>query len=235
MDDRGLRRPRSRRRVPAAAAFAAGIAIGLAIGLPVAHAVVDLVVLPSTAAASPSSTPPPSPTGSSAPSPTPSPTPRPTPTPVPLEVPACTPLAPGQPPLEALASPPPGYRIDASLDWLGCGDQVVPRQGALTASGSWLLAVSFTCPPAASASPSPSPSVSPSATPSASAPALAVTERAAAGSVSLVLAALRGDAGTTLRSGSGGAPLSTEGRLLDVTSAAPCLWHVAVYPSAAGR
>ncbi len=207
--------------------FVAGLGIGLAIGLPVAHAVVDLVVLPPTTASAPSPpvSPTPGPGRTPTAAPSPSPTPRPAATPVPLAVPVCAPLAAGQAPLAALAPPPSGYRASAALDWLGCGDEVLPRQSSLSPSGAWLLAISFTCPPA---SPAPAP-------PSAPPPTLAVQERTATGSASQLLAALSGDSGESVVSGAAAGALPSGGRLLDVTAPAACLWHIAVYPTSAGR
>lgn len=211
--------------------FVAGLGIGLAIGLPVAHAVVDLVLLRPTGppASSPPASPTPGPGRTPTAAPSPSPTARPSATPVPLAVPVCAPLAAGQAPLAALAPPPSGYRASAALDWLGCGDEVLPRQPSLSLSGAWLLAISFTCPPVSRAS------ASPSGSPSAAPPTLAVQERAATGSASQPLAALPGDSGESVVSGAAAGALPSGGRLLDVTAPPACLWHLAVYRSTAGR
>ncbi len=205
------------------APFGVGMLLGLVMGLPVAHALVELVLHPGPAGISSSTgLPTSSPSAVATPSATPRPTSSATPSPTPSSSPSspiCAPLAAGQHSLDALQAPPPGYAADASLDWLGCGDQTLPSSSSeFTEAGGWLLALSYSC-PAGTATPAAGPTI----TVANSAPNLGLT--------ALPVADEQGDFGDITSSGLGGAGLSAGSHQLQVGAPGTCLWHLAVYPA----
>ncbi|MGO8686289.1 MAG: hypothetical protein ACLQT7_03765 [Candidatus Dormibacteria bacterium] len=205
---------------PAAAvlALAAGLVLGSGIGLPTAHWVAGFLTpsLPvtatpsgSTAGPSPSASQPSSaPTTATPTSPAPSSAATPSP-------PGCSPLVSGQQPLVPLRSPPSGYKADPALDWIGCGPGTVPAADSLILTGSWLVAVAYTCPGGTAAGGSGS--------------TLTVSEAGAAGSGSEVIIESRADSAVVTGGDLGGSPLTPGAYRLSVSVARVCLWHLAVY------
>lgn len=203
-------------RLVAYLSLGAGLVLGAGIGLPTAHWVSEVLITPVIAPSSPG---PASPSVSPRPSGTATPiaaTPSPGSTPSPALL-ACPPLASGQQPLGALRPAPAGFAADPTLDWVGCGALTLPLGGAFTVPASWLVALAYTCPGGtAAASPGPTVAVSdlvaaaPAATPEA-------------------IATRRGDSGSAIDAGAGGAPFAPGSHRLSVLAPPTCLWHLAVY------
>ena len=196
----------------------AGLILGAGIGLPTAHWVAGyLTGTPAAAAASgsfaqPSPTARPQPSSGSSPAPA---TPVPTPT---LAETACAPLAAGQQSLDPLHPPPSGYTTDAALDWIGCGAEILPQAGGFTVGGTWLVALSYTCP---------------GGTAAASIGATLTVSQAAAppGSTPEVIAQGRADSADVTGGGTAGSALGPGTYRLSVAGPTACLWHLAVYRS----
>jgi hypothetical protein len=201
-------------------ALAVGLLLGAGIGLPTAHWVAGfLLAHPGVAAASPggpghpsTSAPSELPSTPAASSPgTPAASPPPTAPP-----PTCSPLASGQQPLDPLRPPPSGYAADATLDWVGCGVETLPAAAPFTVGGSWLVAVSYSCPTGVTAA--------------ATGSTLTVSESGGlAGSAAEAIAESRGDDGDVIQGGLDGTTLGPGTYRLTVAAAPACLWHLAVY------
>ena len=198
--------------------LAAGFILGSGIGLPTAHWVASFITPTPTAAVHPSSAAQPSPTAPPQPSSAPSPAPD---TPIPtatLSPVACAPLATGQAPLDPLHSPSSGYTKLATLDWLGCGGELLPPAGAFTVDVPWLVAISYTCPTGTAAA--------------STGAALTVSEAGALpGSSPEVIAEGRTDSADLTGAGPAGSAIGPGSYRLSVTGPTTCIWHLAVYRS----
>jgi hypothetical protein len=204
-------------RVVAYLSLGAGLVLGAGIGLPTAHWVSEVLIGPHALA--PTSPGPAAPTGSPrssgiAPPITATPSPSSTPSPSLL---ACSPLASGQQALGALRPAPSGFAADPTLDWVACGALTLPVSGAFTVPGTWLIAVAYTCPGGTAAA--------------SSGPTVAVSDLLAAAPAATpeAIATQRGDSGSAIDAGPGGAPLAPGSYRLSVLAPSTCLWHLAVY------
>lgn len=216
--------PRGAARRPGLASlapFAVGMLFGLAVGLPVAHALVELVFHSGPAGTSSTGPPSSSPTAVTSPFATPRPPSSATPSLTPSSSPSspiCAPLAAGQHSLDSLLAPPPGYAADASLDWLGCGDQTLPTSSSeFTAAGAWLFALSYSCPSGTA-----TPAAGPTITVAESDPHLGLT--------AVPVAEQQGEFGDITSAGLG-VGFSAGSHQLQVGAPSTCLWHLAVYPA----
>jgi hypothetical protein len=204
-------------RLVAYLSLGAGLVLGAGIGLPTAHWVSALLIpSPNLGAASPR---PAAPSGSPRSSGTATPiavTPLASATPTPSLL-ACPPLAGGQQPLGPLRPAPSGFAAEAALDWVGCGAGTLPATGAFTVTGTWLVAVAYTCPTGTSAT--------------GSGPTLAVSDLvvAAPAATPEAIGSDRGDSGSAIDAGPGGAALAAGSYRLSVLAPSTCLWHLAVY------
>ena len=187
---------RTAHRLAPVLCLTAGVILGAGIGLPTAHWVAGFLI-PTIATAPPSS--------SSAPVPTPT-----------LSATPCAPLATGQQPLDPLHPPPSGYTAVTTLDWIGCGGELLPPAGALAVGGPWLVALSYTCPTGTAAA-------STGAT-------LTVSEAGAlSGSSPEVIAEGRTDSADVTGGGPTGSAIGPGSYRLNVTGPTTCLWHLEVY------
>jgi hypothetical protein len=204
------------RRLAPVLCLTAGLILGAGIGLPTAHWVAGFltptptVAVPSTSAGLPSPTARPQPSSASSPAPA---TPIPTAT---LSATPCAPLATGQQPLDPLHPPPSGYTAVTTLDWIGCGGELLPPAGAFAVGGPWLVALSYTCPAGTAAA-------STGAT-------LTVSEAGVLpGSSPEVIAEGRTDSADVTGGGPAGSAIGPGSYRLNVTGPTTCLWHLAVY------
>ena len=203
-------------RLVAYLSLGAGLVLGAGIGLPTAHWVSGLFRTPILAPTSPVLA---SPSGRPRSSGTATPVaviPSTSATPFPSLL-ACPALASGQQPLGPLRPAPSGFAVDATLDWVGCGAQTLPATGAFTVAGSWLVAVAYTCPGGTAAA--------------SSGPTVAVSDLVAATPEATpeAIASHRGDSGSAIDAGPGGAALAPGSYRLSVLAPPTCLWHLAVY------
>jgi hypothetical protein len=192
--------------------------LGAGIGLPTAHWVAGFLTRTPGVAATSGSASQPSPAAQPRPSSTPSPGPA---TPIPTSTAsemACAPLAAGQSPLDALHPPPSGYTMDAALDWLGCGGELLPTAGAFTVGDPWLVALSYSCPVGTAA---------------ASTGATLTVSQASdlPGSGPEVIVDGRADSADVTEGGPAGSAMGPGTYRLSVAGPAACLWHLAVYRS----
>ena len=195
----------------------AGLVLGAGIGLPTAHWVSEVLIRapvlapPSAGPASASGGPRSSGTATPIPA-TPSPSANPSPSLL-----ACPALASGQQPLSSLRLVPSGFAADPTLDWVGCGVQTLPATAAFTVTGTWLVAVAYTCPGGTAAA--------------SSGPTVVVGDLGAAAPAASpeAIASHRGDSGSTIDAGPGGMALAPGSYRLNVLAPSTCLWHLAVY------
>jgi len=204
-------------RLVAYLSLGAGLVLGAGIGLPTAHWVSEVLIR--TPILAPTSPGPASPSGSPRSSGTATPiavTPAPSSTPSPSLL-ACPALASGQQPLGPLRPAPSGFAADTTLDWVGCGAQTLPATSAFTVAGTWLVAVAYTCPGGTAAA--------------SSGPTVAVSDLVAATPEATpeAIASHRGDSGSAIDAGPGGAALAPGSYRLSVLAPPTCLWHLAVY------
>ena len=208
---------RTAHRLAPVLCLTAGVILGAGIGLPTAHWVAGFLI-PTIATAPPSSSSAalPSPTARPQPSSASSPAPA---TPVPtatLSATPCVPLATGQQPLDPLHPPPSGYTAVTTLDWIGCGGELLPPAGAFAVGSPWLVALSYTCPTGTAAA-------STGAT-------LTVSEAGALpGPSPEVIAEGWTDSADVTGGGPAGSAIGPGSYRLNVTGPTTCLWHLAVY------